>query len=459
MKNYDSIIIGTGQSTYVVVSGLRARGQKIAVVEADRFGGTCLNFGCTPTKTIVASARAAHMARRGADYGVTTGPVEIDFPRVMERQNSIRDEGTKGFGDYLKKNCDVYQEWGSFEGPNEVRVGDEVIRGETIYIHTGARARLLNLPGLNTIDYLDNKSILDLKERPEHLIIVGGSYIALEFGQAFRRLGSKVTILQRGPEIMTKEDPDVAKMVHEVFEREGIDIICNADVQAFTSGDSTTSPGGVTVELSVDGKPLTVSGSHVLLAVGRVPNSDKLNLEAAGVKTDERGFIEVNDRLQTSAPHIYALGDVNGRGAFTHTSVNDGEIIVHNLDGADWTVSDRIQTYGMFVDPPLGRVGMNEQQARASGRRILQGTMPMSRISRAKEKDETDGVAKILVDAESDMIVGATILGVGGDEIVNMITAWMYSGLPCKNFRRAVLIHPTVAELMPWVLDNLSPLE
>jgi pyruvate/2-oxoglutarate dehydrogenase complex dihydrolipoamide dehydrogenase (E3) component len=215
----------------------------------------------------------------------------------------------------------------------------------------------------------------------------------------------------------------------------------------------------VTVELSVDGKPLTVSGSHVLLAVGRVPNSDKLNLDEAGVKTDERGFIEVNDRLQTSVPHIYALGDVNGRGAFTHTSVNDGEIIVHNLDGGEWKVSDRISTYVMFVDPPLGRVGMNEQQARSSGRRILQGTMPMSRISRAKEKDETDGIAKILVDAESDKIVGATILGVGGDEIVNMITAWMYSGLPCKSFRRAVLIHPTVAELMPWVLDNLEPLE
>jgi pyruvate/2-oxoglutarate dehydrogenase complex dihydrolipoamide dehydrogenase (E3) component len=348
---------------------------------------------------------------------------------------------------------DVYRGHAQFESEHTVRVGDAVIEGETIYIHTGARARVPNIPGLDEVDYLTNKELLALTELPEHLVIVGGSYIGLEFGQMFRRFGSEVTVLQRGDQLMPREDPDIAQLAKEVFEGEGMNIVLNADVKRV----SKSSSGGVQVTAARDGTEDTFSGSHLLLAVGRVPNSDQLNLAAAGVETNKRGYIKVNDHLQTNVPHIYAVGDVNGQGAFTHTSVNDGEIILNNQNGGDRGVSDRILTYAMFIDPPLGRVGMNETMARQSDREMMMGVMEMSSIARAKEKDETAGRVKVIVDAETDQFMGATVFGVGGDEIVNMFTVAMYTGVPCHTFRDSVLIHPTVAELLPYIIRDMEP--
>ncbi|MCG8480698.1 MAG: mercuric reductase [Spirochaetales bacterium] len=454
-KSYDAVLIGTGQATYTIVSELVKRGESVAVAEGDRVGGTCVNYGCTPTKTIVASARAAHMARRGEELGVRVGAVEVDFSRVMARQNAIRNGNSEGLQSYLEKHCDLYYGYASFAGTHSVRVGDEVIEADRIYIHTGSRPRVPAVPGLDTVPYLDNARILDLVHLPDHLIVLGGSYIALEFAQAFRRLGSEVTVLQRSGRLVTREDEDVAHMIREFLEREGVRILCDVEVESVAEGDG----GGVEVNIRRRDETSSVAGSHLLLGLGRVPNSERLNLDAAGVRTDEGGFIPVNDELQTNVPHIYAVGDINGRGAFTHTSVNDGEIIVHNLRGESWKVTDRHPTYALFTDPPLGRVGMNEITARRSGRKVLMATMPMSRVARAREKGETDGIIKMIVDAETDRILGATVLGVGGDEVIAMMSAWMYSDLPCRRYRRSVLPHPTVAELVPWVLDGLEPLE
>ncbi len=453
MNKYDIILIGTGQATGTLMSELIPTGKKIAVIEGDRFGGTCVNWGCTPTKTLVASARAAHMARRGPDFGVITGDVTIDFDRVMERQNTIRNNNSKGMEQWLTGNTDVYKGYAQFESANTVRVGDDVIEGETIYMHTGGRARVPNIPGLDEVEYMTNKELLALTELPQHLVIVGGSYIGLEFGQMFRRFGSQVTILERNPMLMPREDDDIAEIARTVLEGEGIDIRCGSSVQRV--GNSTS--GGVDVIYEQNGTEHTVTGTHLLLAVGRVPNTDTLNLDAAGVEMDERGFVKVDDHLRTNVPHIYAIGDVNGMGAFTHTSVNDGEIILNNMRGGDRKVSDRFLTYAMFIDPPLGRVGMNEKMAKQSDRKMMMGVMEMASISRAKEKDETAGRVKIIVDAETDQFMGATVFGTGGDEIVNMFTVAMYTGVPCRTFRDSVLIHPTVSELLPYIIRDMKP--
>lgn len=453
MNKYDIILIGTGQATGTLMSELIPTGKKIAVIEGDRFGGTCVNWGCTPTKTLVASARAAHMARRGPDFGVITGDITIDFDRVMERQNTIRNKNTKGMEEWLAGSTDVYKGYAQFESPNTVRVGDDVIEGETIYIHVGGRARVPNIPGLDEVDYMTNKELLALTELPEHLIIVGGSYIGLEFGQIFRRFGSQVTVLERSPILMPREDDDIAEIARTVLEGEGIDIRCGSSVQRVGKSAS----GGVDVVYEQNGTEHTVTGTHLLLAVGRVPNTDTLNLDAAGVGVDERGFVKVDDHLRTNVPHIYAIGDVNGMGAFTHTSVNDGEIILNNMRGGDRKVSDRFLTYAMFIDPPLGRVGMNEKMAKQSDRKMMMGVMEMASISRAKEKDETAGRVKIIVDAETDQFMGATVFGTGGDEIVNMFTVAMYTGVPCRTFRDSVLVHPTVAELLPYIIRDMNP--
>ena len=436
-----------------MIPALVELGQSVAVIEKNRVGGTCVNYGCTPTKTIVASARAAHMVRRAGDFGINVSGFTIDFAKVMDRQNEIRNGNSKGLEEWLRGMTDFHVGTAEFNGPHEVRVGDEVIRGKRIYIHTGARARQPDTPGIERVPYLTNKSLLDLTDLPEHLIVVGGSYIGLEFSQAFRRFGSEVTVIEMGANIMPREDPDISVMAREILEDEGITILCASTITSVAPTD-----GGVAVELQRAGSSEAVTGSHILFAIGRVPNSDELNLQAAGVETDERGFIAVNEQLQTNVPHIYAVGDVNGRGAFTHTSVHDGQVIIRNLKGDDWKQSDRKLVYSMFIDPPLARVGMNETMARASGRNVLLATYPMSRISRAREKDETKGMVKFIVDGDTKEILGATILGVGGDEIINGIAAWMYTGLPYTEMQRAVLVHPTVAELMPWVLDGLQPL-
>lgn len=456
MKKYDVIWIGTGQATGTVVPRLAKRGKRVAVVEGGRFGGSCVNYGCTPTKTIVASARAAYMARRGADFGVNISDFSIDFSRVMERQNRIRNNGSVGMENWLGGlgGVDLYKDYAEFEDPYTIRVDNEVIYGQTIVIHTGARPRTPAIPGLAAVDWLDNARLLDLQELPSHLVIIGGSYIGMEFAQAFRRFGSEVTILESGSQLMFREDSDIALAAQEVLESEGIKVVLDTNIQHVLQQDA----GAIDILIEQGGVHTTLQGSHLLVATGRVPNSDRLNLAAAGVEASERGHIRVNEMMQTNVPHIFALGDVNGAGAFTHTSVNDGEIFWDFYSGeGDRKLSDRIVTYAMYIDPPLGRIGMNEKQARESNRSVLMATRPMKYISRAKEKDETAGLVKILVDADTEEILGVTILGVGGDEIISMFAPFMYAKQSYKLFRRAVLPHPTVAELMPWILDDLAP--
>jgi pyruvate/2-oxoglutarate dehydrogenase complex dihydrolipoamide dehydrogenase (E3) component len=458
MKKYDLIWIGTGQATATIMPWLDQAGKKVAVVENGRFGGTCINYGCTPTKTLVASARAAHMARRGADFGVITGEIGIDFERVMARQNKIRQQFSSGLEKRLRdmENVDVYNGLATFNDPHSISVGDENIWGETIVIQAGARARDVAIPGLAEVNWLDNVGMLELDKLPQHLIILGGSYIGLEFAQAFRRFGSQVTVLERGSQLMFREDADIATAAQEVLEAEGITVHLDADVTKV----STDSQQTITLFFEQAGETHEVQGSHLLVAAGRVPNSDRLNLAAAGVETDERGYIVVNEVLQTNVPHIFALGDINGRGAFTHTSVNDGQIFWDYYSGeGDRSLAERIPIYAMFIDPPLGRIGMNETEARENGRNVLMATRPMSHISRAIEKDETAGLIKILVDADSEQFLGATIFGVGGDEIVNLFMPLMLAQQSYKQLRRSVLIHPTVTELIPWILTDLKPLD
>jgi pyruvate/2-oxoglutarate dehydrogenase complex dihydrolipoamide dehydrogenase (E3) component len=452
MKEYDAILIGTGQATGVLLPALMELG-RVAVVEKDKVGGTCVNWGCTPTKTLVASARVAHMVGRSGDFGVNTGAAGgvVDFSRVMERQNSIRNSNTEGFEKYLRNTVDFYRATACFKSDHEVQVGSETIRGKRIYIHTGARARVPDIKGIDSVPYLDNKGILDLQELPAHLMVVGGSYIGLEFSQIFRRLGSKVTVFERGPRIMSREDEDVSQEAERILGKEGITIECNSQpIEVQKAAD------GVKMWIVQDGERRSCEGSHLLLATGRVPNVEELDLPAAGVAQNERGFIKTDAKLQTNVPHIYAVGDVNGRGAFTHTSVHDGQVIAGNLKGEQWSAEDRFMIYSMFIDPPLGRVGLSEQQAKQEPGRYLLGTMPMKSINRAIEKDETDGLVKVIVEADSGKIAGATVFGVGGDEVINMCAAWMYTGRPYTELQKAVFVHPTVSELMPWVFSNLQ---
>ena len=457
-EHYDIIWIGTGQATGTVVPRLVEAGNTVAIAEGGKFGGSCVNYGCTPTKTMVASARAAHMARRGPDFGVETGEIAIDFQRVMARQNQMRHSGSQNLEDWLRSmnGVTLYPEYALFENPNQVRVGKEIVQGDTILINAGGRARIVPINGIEDVDWLDNARLLDLKELPEHLVIIGGSYIGLEFAQIFRRLGSRVTVLEAGPQLMYREDRDIARAVQDILEEEGITI----ERQAAVRHVSQPKEKQIKVTFHRDEKTHLVEASHLLLAVGRVPNSDRLNLEAAGVDVDDRGYIQVNQVMQTSQPHIYAVGDINGEGAFTHTAVNDGEIFWDHFSGEDnRTLDQRIPTYALFIDPPLGRVGLNEKEARESEQKIGMATRPMRQIARAREKDETAGLVKILVDMETEEIVGAAVLGVGGDEVVNIFTPFMYTGRSYKLFRKAVLTHPTVAELLPWILDDLQPLD
>ncbi len=466
MKSYDVIWIGTGQATATVVPRLTANGKTVALIEGGRFGGSCVNYGCTPTKTLVASARAAHMARRSADFGVKLGPgsdkttVGVDFDVVRERMNGIRNGSSEGLEGWLRglDNVTVYDGYGKFETDHQVRIGDDVIEGETIVIHTGTRTRTIGIPGLDDVDWVDNAGLLELEEIPEHLMIVGGSYIGMEFAQVFRRFGSEVTLFEAAPQLMTREDADVAEIAQEILENEGIAVHTGVEISQLNQHG----PQQIEVNYRPEGGPeqLSVEGTHLLMAVGRLPNSDSLNLEAAGVSTCERGYIQVDDHLKTNVPHIFAIGDVNGNGAFTHTSVNDGEIFWDVYSGEDnRTVSMRNTIYAMFIDPPLGRIGMSEKEARESGRNVLMATKPMADVSRAKEKDETAGLIKLLVDADSEEFLGATVFGVGGDEIINIFSPIMLTGGSYKLFRKAVLTHPTVAELLPWTLDGLEPLK
>jgi pyruvate/2-oxoglutarate dehydrogenase complex dihydrolipoamide dehydrogenase (E3) component len=454
---FDAIIIGTGQAGPPLAGRLTAAGMSVAIIERKLIGGTCVNTGCTPTKTLIASAYAAHLARRAADYGVTLGdPVGVDMKAVKARKDAVSGNARRGLENWLKgmERCTVYEDHARFISPREVRVGDETLVSDRIFINVGGRANVPDMPGVNQVKHLTNTTILDLDTLPRHLVVIGGSYVGLEFAQMYRRFGSEVTVVEMSERLVHREDEDVSAAIRDILENEGIAIRCKAECISFA-------PRGGDIAVGVDcveGEPEVV-GSHVLLAVGRHPNTDDLGLEAAGVATDKRGYITVDDQLRTNVPGIWALGDCNGRGAFTHTSYNDFEIVAANLlDNDPRKVSDRITAYALYIDPPLGRVGMTEAEARKSGRRVLVGERPMTRVSRAVEKGETQGFMKALVDADSKEILGASILGTGGDEAIHCILDVMYAKAPYTTIQRAVHIHPTVSELIPTMLGELKPL-
>lgn len=455
-QRFEAIIIGTGQSGPPLAARLSGAGMKVAIVERARFGGTCVNTGCIPTKTLIASAYAAHLARRADEFGVAVGgPVTVDMKQVKARKDRISAHSSQGVEQWVRalENCTVYRGHARFESAHVVRVDDELLEADRIYINVGGRALIPSMPGLDQVDYLTNSSMMDVDFVPEHLIVVGGSYVGLEFGQMYRRFGSRVTIVEKGPRLITREDEDVSQAVREILESEGIDIQLNANCLTVRRD-----AGNVVVGLDCATGAREVAGSHLLLAVGRVPNTDDLGLDRAGVETDARGYIKVDEQLRTSVPNIWALGDCNGRGAFTHTSYNDYEIVAANLlDNESRKVSDRISAYAMFIDPPLGRAGMTQAEAMQSGRKLLVGTRPMTRVGRAVEKGESRGFMKVIVDAETELILGASILGVTGDEVIHSLLDVMYAKAPYRTISRAMHIHPTVSELVPTLLQELQP--
>jgi pyruvate/2-oxoglutarate dehydrogenase complex dihydrolipoamide dehydrogenase (E3) component len=455
MQTFDAIIIGAGQAGPSLAGRLTAAGKTVALIERKLVGGTCVNTGCMPTKAMVASAYAAHLARRGAEYGVMTGDISIDFAKVMARKDKVRFDARKGNEDWLDAMAGLtfIRGHARFESPTEIRVGDELLSGKQIFLNVGGRAVVPDFPGVADVPYLDNVSMMELSEVPQHLIVIGGSYIGLEFAQMFRRFGAEVTVVEKGPRLISREDEDVSAAVRDILEREDIAIRTGAECIRFFRRDGTV---GVGIDCTA-GAP-EIEGSHILLATGRRPNTDDLGLEKAGVATDRRGYITVDDRLETSVPGIFAMGDCNGRGAFTHTAYNDFEIVAANLlDGEARKVSDRIQTYALYIDPPLGRAGMSETEARKSGRKLLIGTRPMTRVGRAKEKGETLGFMKVIADADTREILGASLLGTGCDEAVQGILDVMYAGKPYTTITHAVHIHPTVSELIPTVFGDMQP--
>jgi pyruvate/2-oxoglutarate dehydrogenase complex dihydrolipoamide dehydrogenase (E3) component len=453
MKKFDHIIVGTGQATGTLLGKLIPSGDSIAVIEGAKVGGSCVNYGCTPTKALVASARAIHMAKRGSEFGFTNKPVEVNYSRIRERMDGIRNASNKGLIDWFKSTDNVrfIRGWASFKERKIIEIGDEEIGGKNIYINTGTRPLAPPIEGLENIPWMDSAGILDLESLPDHLLIIGGGYIGMEFAQIYKRFGSEVTVIQQSKRVMPREDEDVSEAIQEILEEEGIQILCNAEAKAVTQKN-----GSIELSIEVSGREKKVAGSHLLIAAGRKPNTEKLNLQNAGINANNKGFIEVDDFCRTNIEGVYALGDVNGRGAFTHTSVNDAEVVLDHMTGGKRKISSRIPIYALFTDPPLGRVGLSEKDALAQGKRILRATHPMNKISRAKEMSETRGFAKLIVDADTDMILGASILGPGGDEIINMFAAIMHSQVPCHEYRRVVLVHPTVSELMPFILDGLE---
>lgn len=456
-KQFDAIIIGTGQAGPALANRMNREGMRVAVLERKLVGGTCVNVGCVPTKALVASARAAYVARRAGEFGVNVGgPVTVDMAVVKERMKRISGESNKGVTGWLEgmDNVTLIRGHARFESASTVRVGDELLQSDKIFLNVGGRARAPSIPGLSDVDYLTNSSMMELDSLPKHLVVVGGGYIGLEFAQMYRRFGSAVTLVEMGPRVIGREDEEVSNAVQKLLEKEGVVLRLDAECVELRKEGS-----GFAVRVSCKAGDPDVVGSHLLLAVGRAPNTHEIDAEKAGLELDNRGYVTVDDQLRTNVPGIWALGDCNRRGAFTHTAYNDYEIAAANLfDDDPRRVSDRIQASGLFVDPPLGRIGMSEREARESGRRVLVGRRPMSRVGRARERSETDGFIKILVDAENKQILGATILGIGGDEVVQVLLPVMYAKAPYTVISRAVHIHPTVAELLPTVLQDLKPL-
>jgi pyruvate/2-oxoglutarate dehydrogenase complex dihydrolipoamide dehydrogenase (E3) component len=454
-QRYDAIVVGTGQSGPSLAVRLAGAGLRVAIIERGAFGGTCVNNGCIPTKTLVASAYVAHLARRAAEYGVETGPVRVDMQRVKARKDAIAGRSSQDVEQWLRgtANLTVRQGHARFIGSHAVRVGDDVLEAERLFINVGGRPLVPAMPGVDRVPFLTNVTMMDMDFLPEHLIVIGGSYIGLEFGQMYRRFGSRVTVVEKAPRLIAREDEDVSLAVQDILAADGVELRLNAECLA-TEPDGP----GVAVTLGCEEGPPRVSGSHLLLAVGRVPNTDDLGLDQAGIRTDGRGYIVVDEELRTNVPGVWALGDCNGRGAFTHTSYNDYEIVADSLlNQAARKVGDRIVTYALFTDPPLGRVGLTETEARAAARRLLVGKRPMTRVGRAVEKGETQGFIKIVADADSQQILGAAVLGTDGDDAVQTLTDAMYARLPYTAVQRGVRIHPTVSELIPTVLGEMQP--
>jgi pyruvate/2-oxoglutarate dehydrogenase complex dihydrolipoamide dehydrogenase (E3) component len=454
-EKFDAIIVGAGQAGPSLAGRLTEAGHTVAVIERKLVGGTCVNTGCIPTKTLVASAHAAHLARRGSEYGIGTGEITVDMANVKARKDKIMLDDRHGVESWLEgmKGCTLIRGHARFEGPHTMTVDGRVLEADRIFLNVGARAVAPDMPGLTDIDYMTNVGILELDTVPEHLVIIGGSYIALEFAQMYRRFGARVTVIEKGPRLTSREDEDVSATIKEILEAEGINVVVGATAIQFAKRDSDFQ-----VIPREGAEPIT--GTHLLMAVGRRPNTDDLGLDKVGVETDGRGYIVVDDQLRTNVEHIWAMGDCNGRGAFTHTSYNDFEIVAANLlDGVPRRVSDRITTYALYIDPPLGRAGMTVDQVRKSGRKALVGKRPMTRVGRAVEKGETQGFMKVVVDAETDEILGAAILGVGGDEVVHAILDVMSAKAPCITLSRTMHIHPTVSELVPTLLQEMKPLE
>jgi pyruvate/2-oxoglutarate dehydrogenase complex dihydrolipoamide dehydrogenase (E3) component len=459
VDRFDAIIIGAGQAGPSLAGRLTGAGMTVAVVERHLFGGTCVNVGCMPTKTMVASAYAAHLARRAADFGVVTGPVGVDMARVRARAQAIVRESRDGIERFLRElpRCTVLRGHAQFEAPDVVSVGDARLGAPRVFINVGGRPSVPAMPGVDRVPHLDSSSLLALDRLPRHLVVVGGSYVGLEFAQMFRRFGAEVTVVERKPRLIPTEDDEVSESIRGIFEAEGIAVRTSANCIALAPHEGGNE-GGVAVSVDCPEGPPESIGTDVLLAVGRRPNTADLGLERAGVATDARGYIQVDDGLATNVPGIWALGECNGHGAFTHTAYNDYEIAAANLlDGERRKLGDRILGYALFIDPPLGRVGLTEREARARKRPVLVGWRPMTRVSRAVEKGEAQGLMKIVADAETRQILGAAILGPGGDEAIHGILDAMNARTPVDALEWAVPIHPTVSELIPTVLGEMKP--
>jgi pyruvate/2-oxoglutarate dehydrogenase complex dihydrolipoamide dehydrogenase (E3) component len=458
MRHHDAIVIGTGQSGPALARRLVAAGQDVAIIERKLFGGTCVNTGCTPTKTLVASAYAAFLARRAGDYGVTIGgPVGVDMKAVKARKDAVVEPSRLGVERSLKtlEGCTVYEGHARFIAEKKVAVNGSELAADRIFINVGARAAIPPIAGLEHVPYLTNSSMMDIDFLPAHLIILGGSYVGLEFAQVYRRFGSEVTVIELASRLIAREDADVSQAVADFLKEEGIDVRVGSKVVGVEKEGNA-----IAVKVESAGAVSQVAGTHVLVAIGRRPNTDDLGLDKAGIATDARGYIQVDDQLRTSAAGIWAMGDCNGRGAFTHTSWNDFEIVAANLlDNGQRRVSDRITAYALYTDPPLGRAGMTEAEVRKAGKPALISTMAMENVSRAYEKGETKGFMKILVDRDSKQILGASLLGLAGDEVIHCILDLMYAKAPYTVMQRAMHIHPTVSEFIPTMLGELRPLQ
>jgi len=455
---FDAIVVGAGQSGPFLAARLAAAGKTVALIEREHLGGTCVNDGCTPTKTLVASARAAWAARHAGDFGVIVkGPVTVDMKAVKARKDAVVGASVRSLTEWIGgiEAIDYIEGEGSFVSPTAVKVGSRTVSAPQIFINTGATASVPDWPGLRSVPFLTNTSMMNLDTLPSHLVIVGASYIGLEFAQMYARFGAKVTVIERGTRPASREDEDISAWIRQILEAEGVTFLFDTTVESVARAG-----GGVLLSLKTGERRASVEGSHLLVALGRTPNTAALNLEAAGVKTDKRGYIPTDEHLRTNVPGIWAMGDVNGRGAFTHTSYNDFEVVADNvIDGGKRSVANRVPVYGLFIDPPLGRIGMSETEVRQSGKKALMATRPMDRVSRAKERGETQGMMKVLVDAETKLILGAAILGINGDEVVHNLLQLMVAGTPYTTMMETMHIHPTVSELLPTLLADLKPLD